>query len=145
MCYGYSAGTNDVYLANVGGVQKTITLLAANYSQYGSSSSNKIGVTIPDWKHGRGKQILSTDGVTLNNTLLGKFVTTESDWIISKYDDDSKAKIDSDIYVASEGTRNKTTGAPSDSVDTSGRKSHPFKTIAAACSLLEDPAVDYTI
>ena len=150
LCYGYSAGTNDVYLANVGGVQKTITLLAANYSQYGSSSSNIIGVTIPDWKHGRGKQIINAEGdVTISSTFRGKFTTTENGWSLSNESDNKKVKIDAPIYVAGENTRYQCKGsgysAPSDDESTSGNKYHPFKTLAAACQVMNNKDFDYTV
>lgn len=137
--------TNDVYLANISGTQKTITLATTALT-----SSQSIAVTISDWKHGRGKQILSTtDDVTISSTLKGKFKTTENGWDLKNDTDNKITMIDAPIYVAGEETRYTCKGSgystPSDDDSTSGTKYHPFKTILEACKIMDDKDFDYTV
>ncbi len=131
-------GKNDIMLQNIkdSGTWKQATI------QVGTLTGNGTVATITTQTWRRGSPILSGSGLT--DAIVERFELSDSDWEKNITDSSSKVRIDSPIYVASTGTRNVCTGAPS---DTSGRgtKSAPYQSLSKAFTELTDSSCDYKI
>ena len=148
--YGGAEKNNDVFLDYIAG--GSVSAEKQAFIKISGALSAGSGATITMKKWQRGKQFLGVGGdlTALPDGVMGKFDFTDLGWEKELYKvsaDNDAARINAPIYVASEtaSQRAYTHAAPSDAAGTNGNSYHPFKTIKAACSVMDDATQEYTI
>ncbi|MBQ3837309.1 MAG: hypothetical protein II814_09310, partial [Treponema sp.] len=148
--YGGAEKSNDVFLEYIAGGSVSAEKQAFIKISGALSAGSGATMTMKKWQ--RGKQFLGVGGdlTALPDGVMGKFDFTDLGWEKELYKvsaDNDAARINAPIYVASEteSQRAYTHAAPSDAAGTNGNSYHPFKTIKAACSVMDDPTQEYTI
>lgn len=129
----YSSSTekqNDVCLFN----DATVTV-NAEYSGSGNSFANQMTLTPNGWS--RGKVVL--DGSALNETNMEYFKLLDDDWCILS--DDSKGKLNADLWVAQTRISEGTGYVAGDDTNGRGTKKKPYATIQRAVTEVNMAAV----